>query len=232
MLNDGAYFSASADNEAYIAHINSTPLMNVLLILFFLKIAATPVLTHVIEMDLSYPYEMGMRSILSNRILVNIDIDFDGAILLDGEIQTDPARLEQKLKLIGAISTVKFFSAHDNAEKLIKFSTAVPNRTDQGTDVEKIAVISSRVNNICQRISSYDVIKSAQVKWVEHEPVEVEVMVHANPLTSYNSVAALMALAERVGVEQIRLDAPNYRGQCSEFSWPRYRSVFDISGEK
>lgn len=85
--------SSSGDPEP-IMDINTTPLIDVMLVLIIMLIITIPVQLHSVNLNLP---QGNPPPPLQEPKVVTIDVDFDGTILWNGETLTSRAELEQKL---------------------------------------------------------------------------------------------------------------------------------------
>ena len=125
----------SADPDVLI-DINTTPLIDVMLVLLIMLIITIPMQTHAVKLDM--PVGASPPTTVVPEV-VNIDIDFDGTVLWNGHAVPDRAALEQQLRAAAA------------------------------------------------------------------EPVQPELHLRANKLVSYKYVAAVLASAQRLGLDKIGL---------------------------
>jgi biopolymer transport protein ExbD len=61
--------------------INTTPLIDILLVLLIMFIITIPVMTHAVKLDMPRPTN---EPKLSEPIVINLEIDFDGTVLWNG----------------------------------------------------------------------------------------------------------------------------------------------------
>ncbi len=89
--------SAGGDNKDpdVMIDINTTPLIDVMLVLLIMLIITIPVQTHAIKLDLPDPNSH--PPLVQPPPVVNVEIDFDGTILWDGNVIPDRAALEGRL---------------------------------------------------------------------------------------------------------------------------------------
>jgi biopolymer transport protein ExbD len=74
--------------------INTTPLIDVMLVLLIMLIITIPVQTHAVKLDL--PVDQTSSPPPDPPPVVNIEVDFDGTVYWDGEIVADRAELESR----------------------------------------------------------------------------------------------------------------------------------------
>ena len=78
--------------------INTTPLIDVMLVLLIMLIITIPIQTHAIKMNLP----IGNPPPITQPEVVQIDIDFDGTTTWNGQPVPDRATLESKLAQVAA----------------------------------------------------------------------------------------------------------------------------------
>ena len=84
--------SVGTADDGPMLEINTTPLIDVLLVLLIMLIITLPALTHAIRLDL--PLGSGSASVEPVRVLV----DFDGTILWNGHIVPTLDDLERRMR--------------------------------------------------------------------------------------------------------------------------------------
>lgn len=94
--NSGA---KGADPEPMM-EMNMTPLIDVMLVLIIMLIITIPKQNH--SVNLNMPVGNPPPKEFVEPVIVTIDVDFDGTILVDGVVVPDRATLEQKLMNIAA----------------------------------------------------------------------------------------------------------------------------------
>jgi biopolymer transport protein ExbD len=76
--------------------INTTPLIDVMLVLLIMLIITIPIQTHAVKLDMPVNQPPPEQP-LEPRV-VNLEIDFDGTVIWDGTTIPDRASLEQRLR--------------------------------------------------------------------------------------------------------------------------------------
>ena len=90
--------SGSGDGDVMI-DINTTPLIDVMLVLLIMFIITIPVQTHAVKMNMP----IGPSSVPPKPpVIIRIDVDFDGQIGWNGELVPDRHALELKLQAVAA----------------------------------------------------------------------------------------------------------------------------------
>jgi biopolymer transport protein ExbD len=90
--------SASGEPDVMI-DINTTPLIDVMLVLLIMLIITIPIQTHAVKMNM--PVGPSVQPPKPPEI-IRIDVDFDGTIGWNGEIVPDRDTLEAKLRAVAA----------------------------------------------------------------------------------------------------------------------------------
>jgi biopolymer transport protein ExbD len=129
--------SSSADPEVMV-DINTTPLIDVMLVLLIMLIITIPIQTHAVKLNMPVgnpppPPEP--------PIVVNIEVDFDGTILWNGE-QVDRPTLETKFQSAAAMPTQPEFHLRPN--KLVTYKhVAHVMASAQRLGITKIGLIGA-----------------------------------------------------------------------------------------
>ena len=114
--------------------INTTPLIDVMLVLLIMFIITLPVMTHAVKLDMPRPSAAPPPETVTNPI--NLEIDFDGTVLWNGS-QVDLGSLEGYFR--------------NEAQKVPQAELHVrPNRRANYDTVAKVLAIAQR--NGMQRI--------------------------------------------------------------------------------
>jgi biopolymer transport protein ExbD len=90
------------DDPEMLIDINTTPLIDVLLVLLVMLIITIPMQTHAVKLNLP---QANQPPALVQPQVVEVDIDFDGTIIWNGTVMPDRQSLEQKLSAIAAEPT-------------------------------------------------------------------------------------------------------------------------------
>lgn len=89
----GLYSESAASNEAQpMVEMNTTPLIDVMLVLLVMLIITIPVQLHAVALD------MPSASSQAQPKLVRVQIDANGFVRWDGELISDVATLDTRLK--------------------------------------------------------------------------------------------------------------------------------------
>jgi biopolymer transport protein ExbD len=88
--------TGGGEEAEVMVDINTTPLIDVMLVLLIMFIITIPIQTHAVKMNMPVPNKSAPPP--TPPEIVRIDVDFDGTIGWNGEIVPDRASLEQKLQ--------------------------------------------------------------------------------------------------------------------------------------
>jgi biopolymer transport protein ExbD len=84
--------SSGGGNEVMV-EMNTTPLIDVMLVLLIMLIVTIPVQTHAVKLDMPPPSPP--QDILVEPEVVELEVDFDGSVFWDGNPVPNTAVLEQ-----------------------------------------------------------------------------------------------------------------------------------------
>jgi biopolymer transport protein ExbD len=126
------------DDEVMI-DINTTPLIDVMLVLLVMLIITIPIQTHAVKLDM--PRGDPPPTTVQPEV-VDLEIDFDGTILWNGTILPDRASLESRLR--AAAQQDPQPEIHLAPNKLVKYSyVAKVLAASQRLGVTKIGVTNN-----------------------------------------------------------------------------------------
>jgi biopolymer transport protein ExbD len=80
----GMNVGSSSDDEEVMMDINTTPLIDVMLVLLIMFIITIPIQTHAVKMNMPVPSNAPPPT--TPPEIVRIDVDFDGTVGWNGEI--------------------------------------------------------------------------------------------------------------------------------------------------
>ncbi|MCC2655968.1 MAG: biopolymer transporter ExbD [Panacagrimonas sp.] len=92
-MNVGGAGSGNHSDPQEMVDINTTPLIDVMLVLLIMLIITIPVQTHAVKLDL--PVDQSQAPPEPPPV-VNIEVDFDGTVYWDGAIVADRKELETR----------------------------------------------------------------------------------------------------------------------------------------
>ncbi len=119
--------------------INTTPLIDVMLVLLVMLIITIPIQLH--SVDLNLPQGQPPPALTEPEI-VRIDVDFDGTILWNGEVVNDRATLESKMAEKAAQAVQP--EVHLRPNKLVTYDrVAAVLASAQRLGLKKIGIIGN-----------------------------------------------------------------------------------------
>ncbi len=125
------------DEPEVMVDINTTPLIDVMLVLLIMLIITIPMQTHAVKLNL--PQSNPPPTLVQPQV-VEVDIDFDGTILWNGVIVPDRATLDARLAALAAQSDQP--ELHIRPDKLTDYKyVAEVLATAQRLSVQKIGII-------------------------------------------------------------------------------------------
>lgn len=128
------------DGEADVMmDINTTPLIDVMLVLIIMLIITIPVQTHAVKLDM--PRD-NPPPVTTPPVVVNLAVDFDGTITWDGTVVPDRATLDSYLRT--AADQDPQPEVHLLPNKLVKYSSVAMVLADsQRLGVVKIGIVGN-----------------------------------------------------------------------------------------
>ncbi len=94
----GMQVGNQSDDGDVMVDINTTPLIDVMLVLLIMFIITIPIQTHAVKMNMPVPNNAAPPP--KPPEIVRIDVDFDGTIGWNGEVIPDRATLESRLSQV------------------------------------------------------------------------------------------------------------------------------------
>jgi biopolymer transport protein ExbD len=129
----------SGDDDAPMMDINTTPLIDVMLVLIIMLIITIPIQTHAVKLNM--PVGPSAAPPKPPEI-VRIDVDFDGTIGWNGTIVPDRAELENKLAMVAAMPDQP--EVHLRPNKLVSYKVvAMVMASAQRLGVTKIGLVGN-----------------------------------------------------------------------------------------
>jgi biopolymer transport protein ExbD len=127
------------DDSGVMVDINTTPLIDVMLVLLIMFIITIPIQTHAVKMNMP----IGPSSVPPKPPeIIRIDVDFDGQIGWNGEVIPDRATLESKLRAVAAEPDQP--EVHLRPNKLVEYETvAMIMASAQRLGVTKIGLVGN-----------------------------------------------------------------------------------------
>lgn len=119
--------------------INTTPLIDVMLVLLIMLIITIPIQTHAVKLNM--PVNTPQQP-LKPPVVVSIDVDFDGTILWDGQVIPDRNTLEYKFQQLAQIDDQP--EVHLRPNKLASYKdVALVMASAQRLGVTKIGLVGN-----------------------------------------------------------------------------------------
>ncbi len=134
--------SSGDDDGDVMVDINTTPLIDVMLVLLIMFIITIPIQTHAVKMNMPVPNNAPPPP--KPPEIVRIDVDFDGTIGWNGEIiqAGDRGAVEQRLIAIAAMADQP--EVHLRPNKLVTYKhVAMIMATAQRLGVTKIGIVGN-----------------------------------------------------------------------------------------
>ncbi len=110
--------SGSSAEPDVMIEMNMTPLIDVMLVLIIMLIITIPIQNHAVNLNM--PTGTPPPQVTPPTV-VNIDIDFDGTILWDGNVVANQALLEDRMRSVAAIPEQP--EMHLRPNKLVAYKT-------------------------------------------------------------------------------------------------------------
>jgi len=128
---------AGSGDPDVMTEINTTPLIDVMLVLLVMLIITIPIQRHEVNLD------MPVGAPLSTPVdVVTINVDFDGTIAWNGEVIPDQATLERNLHAVATATPQP--EVHVRPNKLVPFKhVAMILASARRLDVAKIGLVGN-----------------------------------------------------------------------------------------
>jgi biopolymer transport protein ExbD len=119
--------------------INTTPLIDVMLVLLIMLIITIPIQLHSVNLDMP---QGNPPSPVKEPVVVTVDVDFDGTVLWNGEALGDRAALETRLQQVATQADQP--EVHLRPNKLVAYkSVAAVMASAQRLGVTKIGIVGN-----------------------------------------------------------------------------------------
>ena len=129
----------SAADDDVMVDINTTPLIDVMLVLLIMLIITIPIQTHAVKMNM--PIGPSTPPPKPPEI-IRIDVDFDGTIGWNGTVVADRAELENRLSQVAALPDQP--EVHLRPNKLVTYKhVAAVMASAQRLGVTKIGLVGN-----------------------------------------------------------------------------------------
>jgi biopolymer transport protein ExbD len=131
--------SGNSDDPDVLIDINTTPLIDVMLVLLIMLIITIPIQTHAVKINMPVGTPPPPPR---PPIVVQIDVDFDGTVIWNGEALADRNQLELRLQSIAAQADQP--EVHLRPNKLVTYkSVAMVMASAQRLGVTKIGLVGN-----------------------------------------------------------------------------------------
>jgi biopolymer transport protein ExbD len=131
--------SSNSSEPEVMLDINTTPLIDVMLVLIIMLIITIPIQLHSVNLNMPAG---NPPPPLKEPVVVTIDIDFDGTVLWNGEALADRATLESKLALAAAEPDQP--EVHIRPNKLVEYKqVAMVLASAQRLGVTKLGMVGN-----------------------------------------------------------------------------------------
>ena len=131
--------SDSSKEPEVMMEINTTPLIDVMLVLIIMLIITIPIQTHAVKLNMPIG---NPPPPLVEPVVVRIDVDFDGTVLWNGEVVGDRNALEGRL--LQAASEAVQPEVHLRPNKLAQYKdVAMVMASAQRLGVTKLGIIGN-----------------------------------------------------------------------------------------
>ncbi len=119
--------------------INTTPLIDVMLVLIIMLIITIPIQTHAVKLNMPVG---NPPPVTEKPDIVTLEVDFDGTLIWNGEALKDRADLEARLR--GAVAAPVQPEIHLRPNKLVKYGSVVSVMASaQRLGVTKIGLVGN-----------------------------------------------------------------------------------------
>jgi biopolymer transport protein ExbD len=136
----GMNVGSGGDDDEVMVDINTTPLIDVMLVLLIMFIITIPIQTHAVKMNMPVPNTNAPPP--KPPEVVRIDVDFDGTIGWNGEVVPDRATLESRLLQVA--QTPDQPEVHLRPNKLVTYEVvAMILASAQRLGVTKIGIVGN-----------------------------------------------------------------------------------------
>lgn len=129
----------SSDDDEVMIDINTTPLIDVMLVLLIMLIITIPIQTHAVKMNM--PIGTPPPPV-KQPVVVKLDVDFDGTVYWNGQALADRPTLEAKLAEVATQADQA--EVHLRPNKLVKYEhVASVLASAQRLGVNKIGMVGN-----------------------------------------------------------------------------------------
>jgi biopolymer transport protein ExbD len=87
----------TSDGDAPLCDMNTTPLIDVMLVLLIMFIITIPIMTHAVKLDMPQPNPNQQRPPVPPEV-IDLEVDFDGTVVWNGTVVPSVQTLESYLR--------------------------------------------------------------------------------------------------------------------------------------
>jgi biopolymer transport protein ExbD len=125
-----------------MVEMNATPLIDVMLVLLIMLIITIPIQNHAVNLNM--PVGAPPMEDVEKPEVITIDVDFDGAVIWNGEVIPDRGAWEAKLRNVGALPLAAQPEVHLRPNKLVEYkAVAAVLASAQKLGVLKIGLVGN-----------------------------------------------------------------------------------------
>lgn len=130
---------AHDDEDEVMLDVNTTPLIDVMLVLLIMLIVTIPMQTHAVKLDMPDSSATGLDE---PPPVVTVEVDFDGTVIWDGDMLADREALERRLRTVA--NTTVNMELHIRPNRLVEYGhVAMVLATAQRVGVTKIGIVGN-----------------------------------------------------------------------------------------
>lgn len=127
------------DEDEVMLDVNTTPLIDVMLVLLIMLIVTIPMQTHAVKLDMPDSSATGLDE---PPPVVTVEVDFDGTVIWDGDLLADREALERRLQTVA--NTTVNMELHIRPNRLVEYGhVAMVLATAQRVGVTKIGIVGN-----------------------------------------------------------------------------------------
>lgn len=131
--------SQDSDDVGAMVEMNTTPLIDVLLVLIVMLIITIPIQTHAVKLDMPRPNN---NPPLTEPVVIKLDVDFDGTVVWNGNVVASGDQLVSYLR--NAASQNPQPELHLRPNKLTKYDVVAKIlATAQRVGVTNIGIVGN-----------------------------------------------------------------------------------------
>src|ERR1041384_7268485 len=130
----------SGGEDGALCDINTTPLIDVMLVLLIMFIITIPIMTHAVKLDMPMPNNQPPPEVRPE--VIDLEVDFDGAVVWNGTVVKDLATLETYLRSESGMEPQK--EIHLRPDRRAKYGqVAVVLAAAQRNHMKKIGFVNT-----------------------------------------------------------------------------------------